>query len=88
MNIIWQDAVIGLASIFYIISEAIIIRSPDKKPPVSSALITAFFDLVLFITFITLDLWFASITSGVLFIEWSIIALQSYRLNQPVRKAE
>lgn len=81
MDFIWQDMVIGLASVFYIISEALIIRSPDKKPPVSAALITAFFDAVLFVTFITLGLRFASITSGILFIEWSIIAWQSHHLS-------
>lgn len=81
MQVIWQDVVIGLASVFYIISEALIIKSTNKKPPVSSAIITATFDFIVFVTFLTLHLWFAAITSLILFIEWVIIGWQSHQLS-------
>jgi len=82
MQLIWQDALIGVASISYIVSEAIIIKSKTKKPPVSSAVITACFDFLVCIAFISLGLWFAAITSAVLFVEWTIIGWQSHKIGQ------
>ena len=85
---IWQDVVITMSQLFFLLALIPTIRSSDQKPPLSTALITALFMTVLVPTMFTLHLYLSvAMTSG-LTVGWWIIAFQVWRRETNSSKGE
>lgn len=73
----WQDYVIAVGSIIFVI--ALIPSVLGKhKPALSTSLLTGTVLLVFAMTYLTLSLWFAAITTTLTATLWYVLAVQKY----------
>lgn len=75
---IWQDYVMGVINIVFIIS-LIPTLMHDEKPHWATALMTAVALYVMAGTLLTLNLWFTPFTTAVTGTEWFVLFVQSLR---------
>lgn len=71
----WQDYVFAIGSLFFIAALIPMIRA-SEKPPLFSSIPTATVLAIFAVTYTTLDLWLAAITSIVSALCWFTLALQ------------
>lgn len=76
----WQDLTLGAVSIIFVIALVPTLRSRDL-PPVSTSAITATGLYANAIVFITLGLWFATLTCFAGAVAWSILARRKRRME-------
>lgn len=75
---IWQDAVVSLASIFMIFGLIPSVRG-SNKPALKTSLITSFWIFVICFVYLTLGLYLAAILLGIQGILWSTLAYQAFQ---------
>ena len=73
----WQDYVIAVGSIIFIIALMPTVLSKEK-PHLSTSLMTGTVLMVFAITYLTLRLWFAAITTALTSLQWFVLAVQKY----------
>lgn len=77
----WQDIVLTIGQIIFII--ALIPAITHKhKPPFSTGILNAIVLVTFAIVYITLSLWFASVTTGIVAVLWFVLALQSLKTER------
>ncbi|HVX24356.1 MAG TPA: hypothetical protein VG992_03380 [Candidatus Saccharimonadales bacterium] len=74
----WQDYVIAVGSILFIIALMPSVLGKNK-PALSTSVMTGSVLMVFAITYTTLHLWFAGITTALTAIQWFILAIQKYQ---------
>lgn len=78
---IWQDIVIAVAQIFFIVALIPSITTKDKP-----ALATSFMNVILVwtisITMVTLQLWFSAVTAFAIGIGHMTLAIQKAKMNK------
>ena len=77
----WQDYVLTVAQIFFCLTLVPMVLAKDK-PPLLSSVTTGIALLVGAATFFTLHLWAASISQGIVGIQWLILAVQKTLMNR------
>lgn len=80
----WQDYVISICILVFIVALLPSVRGSDK-PALSTSLITASVQLVLTLTYVTMELWYSVATGIVLFLLWSLLAGQVMTRDKPYR---
>ena len=78
--LMWQDYVISACIIAFIIALFPMIVGPDK-PALKSSVMTAGIQIVLTVTYVTLDLWFSVVTGAILFGCWATLAVQKWSMR-------
>lgn len=76
---LWQDMVITASQIFFLLALIPTIKSPDEKPPLTTAATTAFFMSTLVPTVFTLELYLSASVTALLAAGWWTIAWQVWR---------
>lgn len=74
---IWQDIVLGFGGFVFSIALVPSIIS-QEKPALGTSLSTAAVLTAFVVTYITLHLWFASLSTALTMIAWYILAVQKY----------
>lgn len=80
-NMIWQDLILGIGSILFIIA-LIPTYIGNNKPAYETALLTTAVLYSFAATYTTLDLWFAATTAAITGIMWMKIAIQAYKIQK------
>lgn len=77
----WQDLVFGTGQIIFVLAliPTIIGKS---KPEFSTSLLNSIILLLFAYTYSTLNLWTSVITSIILFLAWSTLAVQKYLIDK------
>jgi hypothetical protein len=75
---VWQDYVIAVAQIGFIIALVPTLRSKDKPPKATSFMTVALLTIIAF-CLLTLDLYFSAITAFAIAITWAIVGIQVLR---------
>ena len=76
---IWQDVVITVSQVFFLVALVPTIKSQYEKPPFSTAAMTAFFMSVLVPTVLTLGLYLSAVVTTALALGWWTIAWQVWK---------
>lgn len=71
----WQDVVITVGQIIFIIALIPAVKH-QHKPPFPTSILNAIVLFSFAIVYITLSLWFASITTAIVGFLWLVLALQ------------
>ena len=74
---VWQDIIFTIGSIIFIIALIPSIRGKDK-PALSTSLLTGSILFIFSTTYLTLNLTFSTVTTGILASAWLILAFQKY----------
>jgi hypothetical protein len=74
----WQDIVISVGSLVFAVALIPSVVGQDK-PALSTSLTTGIVLTVFTVTYASLDLWYATITTAGAAILWSILAIQKIR---------
>ena len=77
----WQDIVLTLGSIIFLVALVPSIRSKDK-PALMTSLMTGLVLFVFATTYITLDLWFSAATTALTGMLWLVLAVQKARAEK------
>lgn len=77
----WQDLVISIGQLIFVISLLPPILSKDK-PALLTSLITSVVLYLFALVYITLSLYFAAIAVAMTAIGWSVLTYQKYRLEK------
>ncbi len=78
----WQDWVLTLTQIIFMVSLVPTILHPTKKPAFITALVTAPTIFVVVYVYFSLELWWSMAAAFILATEWSILAYQRWRLDK------
>lgn len=73
----WQDYALSAMGAVFAVSLIPSIISNDK-PAIATSLMNCFGVMVNTIVFFTLDLWLSFLASAIIFILWSVLAIQKY----------
>lgn len=77
----WQDIVLTIGQIIFII--ALIPAITHKhKPHFLTGILNAIVLVTFAIVYVTLSLWFAAITTGIVAVLWFVLALQSLKTER------
>ena len=76
----WQDAILTVGQIIFIIALIPSILSKNK-PAQATSFLTGSVALSIAFVYVTLSLWFAAATAGINAVFWYILLTQSYRRN-------
>lgn len=72
----WQDIVLTVGQIIFIIALIPAIRN-KQKPPFLTNILNAFVLFCFGVVYITLSLWFAAVTTCIVAILWLVLTVQS-----------
>ena len=73
-----QDLIISIGQIIFIVALLPTIFNKDK-PPIKTSIPTGIILIVFAINFYTIELYYATMTSGINGIEWLILTYQKYK---------
>ncbi len=76
----WQDIVISICQIFFVVAMIPSIRSNDK-PAFSTSVMNVILVGIIVVCLFTLNLWFSSITAAMVGLTWSVLAIQKRKLD-------
>ena len=82
----WQDYVISIAQIGFIIALIPTLRSGDKPPKATSFMNTVLLVVISFSLF-TLGLYFSAATAFAIALTWAVIGLQKLKTDKASKKA-
>lgn len=78
----WQDYVLTLGSIVFVIALIPSVRNKTAKPAISTSLTTSVVLFVFVLVYLTLALWSTAFTTSLSAITWLVLAIQRHRLDQ------
>ncbi len=76
----WQDLVISVCQLFFVIAMIPSIRSNDK-PALTTSIMNVILVAIITVCLFTLKLWFSSFTAALVGLTWSILAIQKRKIN-------
>jgi|GEM_PF-620050 len=85
MHFQWQDILLSACILGFNIALFPTIFS-RHKPHASTGMMTAFFQLVAFVVYVSLSLWYSAAMAMLNAVLWSIIVIQKLTLRQKVQR--
>ena len=79
----WQETILTLGQIIFIVALVPSILSKDK-PQIWTSIITGLVALSISITYLTLNIPFAAISAFLNFVAWGVLAIQKYHQIQRI----
>jgi uncharacterized integral membrane protein len=79
-NILWQDIVMTIGSIGFVVSLLPSVFSKDK-PALTTSIMTAIILCSLIICYVSLGLYLSSVLNLITAILWIVLAIQKYKLR-------
>lgn len=79
---VWQDWVMSGAQCLFSLILLPTVLDEEQKPPFSTSILTAVVMFVLVGTYATLGLFLSPMVAFIVGLEWALIALQRYKINQ------
>lgn len=77
----WQDIVISICQIFFVVAMIPSIRSSDK-PALTTSVMNVILVSIITVCLFTLKLWFSSFTAAMVGLTWSVLAIQKHKINK------
>jgi hypothetical protein len=84
----WQDLVLTIASLAFLVALVPTVLSGDPKPALTTGVLNAVVSAVIATVYLTLQLWFAAGTTGMNAFLWLVIALQTFSLEARQRRID
>lgn len=78
---LWQDYVIAIAQIGFIIALIPTLFTKDK-PPVSTSFMNVIILAIITFCLFTLELYFSTVTASAIAITWAIVGFQKMKINK------
>ena len=78
---IWQDIVIAIAQVFFVIALIPSIKGTDK-PALATSVMNTMLVTIVALTQLTLDLWFSTLTAFAIALGHLILTIQKARINR------
>jgi hypothetical protein len=78
----WQDWALASASIVFIIALVPTLRDRTQKPALSTSVTTGVVLGMTAFVYLTLSLWFATVTTALSSATWLLLAVQRYLLDR------
>jgi len=77
----WQDIVISVAQIGFVIALLPSIRSKEK-PAIATSIMNVILVCTIAMSLLTLRLWFSSFTAFLIAAAWAVLAIQTIKINK------
>jgi len=86
MHLHWQDLVLSTCILGFNLALIPTLRSKKHNPHINTGLATAFFQLIAFIVYIDLKLWYSAAMGIVNAVLWLVIVGQTVAANKPSKR--
>ena len=86
MHLHWQDLVLATCILGFNLALIPTLISKKHQPHVNTGLMTAFFQIIAFVVYINLHLWYSAVMGMLNALLWLIIVMQGLAVHKPVKR--